>query len=431
MLQFLVFLIALLFCPALQAQESLAEQPASPESWLKLAVKRLCPAPNLTGIEAEAELPGAWFLSERLVERPGGQQVGRSQVFALPGDDELRIHRSEPGGQLRRFTAEVFARHGETLRPHMQVIADANCTARAGRRIRHEDKDAVFLDQLDGDLNTLRWTETLQAPWPKGADPGGIRVAMIDSGLAYDLPHVQNRLARDSSGTPLGYDFWDMDTLPYDGDASRGPFLPIRHGSAVASILLREAPNAAVIPYRYPAPDMSRMKAVLSQAAKADARIIAMPLGSNDPADWIGFKEGMEDHPNLLAIVSAGNNGRNLDLQPLYPASLNLPNVIVVTSADGFGRLAPGVNWGPKTVDIMLPAENVPVIDFRGAKGTASGSSYAVPRLAALAARILERNPGLTIEELKAAIFARATQSPYEAEKRVSAGWIPDPDQDR
>ena len=61
----------------------------------------------------------------------------------------------------------------------------------------------------------------------------------MDSGLAYDLPLFRDRLARDGEGKPLGYDYWDLDPWPYDGDTSRGPFLPIRHGTAVASVLVR------------------------------------------------------------------------------------------------------------------------------------------------------------------------------------------------
>jgi hypothetical protein len=104
--------------------------------------------------------------------------------------------------------------------------------------------------------------------------------------------------------------------------------------------------------------------------------------------------------------------------------------MIVVTSADAFGRLAEGSNWGPISVDVMLPAENVSVVDFRGANGVASGSSYAVPRLAALAARLLDGNPDLEAAALKRRILDRAVPSPYEREDVVAAGWIPDPASD-
>ena len=295
-----------------------------------------------------------------------------------------------------------------------------------GARSRAKGNAWRYLDQLEGDLETLKWTETLQAPWPAGVDPGGVRVALVDSGLAYDLPPFRGRLARDGGGKPLGYDYWDLDPWPYDGDVSRGPFLPIRHGTAVASILAREAPDAALVPFRYPRPDMSRMADLVARAVEAGVRILAMPLGSRKAEDWHAFERALRGR-DILAVVSAGNDGRDIDGEPVYPAALTLENIVTVTSADAFGRLASGSNWGAESVDVMLPAENLEIVDFRGASGRASGSSYAVPRLAALAARILARHPELGATGLKARILARATPSPFEREGVVSAGWIPDP----
>jgi hypothetical protein len=397
--------------------------------WLLAAVQDVCPLGDAPALEIERRLPGAWLLHDE--ETGGGPVKRRRLAFALAGDGELRLSLTAQGGRLRLFTAEFHHLDGTDWRPELQVSASGDCIARAGRRIRRPDGISILLDQLDGDLETVRWTEKLQAPWPQGTDPGGIRIALVDSGLAYDLPHFRNRLARDPGGSPRGYDFWDMDPYPYDGDVSRGPFLPIRHGSAVASILTREAPEAALVPFRYPRPDMTRLGDAITRAASAGVRIIAMPLGSRRSEDWTAFERAMKAHPEILAIVSAGNNGRDIDGEPLWPARLDLPNMIVVTSADGFGKLAPGSNWGAASVDLMVPAENQPVLDFRGAVGTASGSSYAVPRLAALAARILAKDPGMSTDELKAALFARAVPSPYEREPKVAVGWIPDPQQDR
>ena len=393
--------------------------------WLRLAVERLCPEPGLSGLDAQDALPGSWLLDE--TRRPDDGDPRRIAVrLLLPGADELTVERRQFGGRLRQFLVSYAAHDGQGAQPSVQAIADGGCTIRSGRAIRTEGGGWRYLDQLEGDLRTLKWTETLQAPWPGGTDPGGVRVALVDSGLAYDLPLFRNRLARDGEGRPLGYDFWDLDPWPYDGDVSRGPFLPIRHGTAVASVLAREAPDAALIPFRYPRPDMSRMGELVRRAAEAGARILAMPLGSRNPEDWREFEDALAGH-DILAVVSAGNDGRDIDRDPVYPAASALENILVVTSADGFGRLAPGSNRGRESVDVMLPAENVEIVDFRGASGTASGSSYAVPRLAALAARLLAREPGLSAARLKARILARATPSPYEREGAVAAGWIPDP----
>ena len=104
--------------------------------------------------------------------------------------------------------------------------------------------------------------------------------------------------------------------------------------------------------------------------------------------------------------------------------------MIVVTSADSFGRLAQGSNWGVKSVDVMVPGERVVVTDHRGTEGRASGSSFAVPRVTAMAARLLAKNPDWKASELKKTILARARVSPYQKTPVVRVGWIPDPTDD-
>ncbi len=404
---------------------SSAEGNGNEARWVRLAVERLCPLPGLSGLDAQHALPGSWLVDES--RYPGDRDPRRIAVrLLLPGADELAVERRQFGGRLRQFRVSYAVRDGDAARPFLQAIADGGCAIRSGRAIRSEGDAWRFLDRLEADLKTIEWTETLQAPWPRGKDPGGIRVGLVDSGLAYDLPLFRHRLARNGEGMPLGFDYWDLDPWPYDGDVSRGPFLPIRHGTAVASVLAREAPGAALIPFRYPRPDMSRMGDLVARAAAAGTRILAIPLGSRKPGDWRAFERALRGR-DILAVVSAGNDGRDIDREPVYPAALDLENILTVTSSDGFGRLAPGSNWGRAKVDVMLPAENLEIVDFRGASGRASGSSYAVPRLAALAARMLAREPGLNATQLKSRILACAAPSPYEREGVVAAGWIPDP----
>ena len=77
-----------------------------------------------------------------------------------------------------------------------------------------------------------------------------------------------------------------------------------------------------------------------------------------------------------------------------------------------------------------MPAEQLEVIDYRGARGTASGSSYAVPRVAALAARLKAANPDWKAADLQRAIFDRAIPPLTRGEDRVAVGWIPNPADD-
>ena len=353
-------------------------------------------------------------------------------LFRSAAGDELRMTVVEPGRHIRRIAAEVhtiFA-PGEA-RPVLMAVAGGDCRIDHGRRIEYSDDGRpATLAFLDADLEPSGRSELLDAPVPAGKDPGGVAVAVVDSGVNYTLPALATRLARDGAGRALGYDYWDMDARPFDLDTSRSPFFPIRHGTRVASILLREAPAARLIPYRYPRPDLGRMADLIADADAKGSTVIALPLGSNKRADWAAFEAAAAARAHLLFIVSAGNNGRDIDAAPVYPAALPLDNLLVVTSADGEGRLAAGSNWGARHVDLMVPGEEQPVIGFRGTPTVSSGSSYAVPRIAAMAARLLDAHPGWRAPELKRAIVARAVPSPYHRPPVVRHGWIAEPDRD-
>lgn len=392
--------------------------------WTRLAAEQICPIDDFSGFDPQRVIEGSALSEARFWpdERTPRRVMAR---IALPDYGELTVEWRNTEAQLLQFRA-AYDPGASGPDPAFQIIADGLCAIRSARSIRGGSDPWVYLDFFAPDLETLRGTETLQAPWPGGSDPSGVRVALVDSGLAYDLAMFRDRLARDENGTPLGYDFWDLDPWPYDADMARGPFLPFRHGTTVASVLAREAPDAAIIPFRYPRPDMARMAGVVDRAADAGARILALPLGSKQRDDWISFEQALQSH-DILAIISAGNNGIDIDQNPIYPAALDLPQILTVTSSEVSGQLADRSNWGAVSVDLMLPAENIEVTDFRGDVGVGSGSSYAVPRLAALAARILAAEPDLSATELKARLIARATPAPSTGEAITRHGWIKDP----
>lgn len=362
---------------------------------------------------------------------PGTRSPQRQISYADGAGGDVSVLLSVSNGQLMRASLSYSQIHGGRLQPVLSVRAGPSCDIASGRLIeRDEGGRAQRLVHLDQALAPTGRREPLNPAVPGGADPGGVTVAQIDSGVNYTLPAIAARLARTPDGKLIGYDFWDMDERPFDVDAARSPFFPLHHGTLVASILVREAPAVRLIAYRYPRPDMARMHQLLDHAAANGAKIAAMPLGSNSESQWAAFKQAAARHPNMLFVVSAGNNGRNIDEEPVYPATYGLENLLVVTSSTISGRLAPGSNWGPDSVDLMVPAERVEVTDHRGARGRASGSSYAVPRVAALAARLLAQNPRWGATQLKAAIKNLTGPSFERTGPKVRWGWIPNPADD-
>lgn len=343
------------------------------------------------------------------------------------------------GEQLRVELLRVPARPPQTVLTHsnhrgpqVRVVLDQNCRlAQARRRLYSELGQAIQIEHLDARLQPTGQRDWLNPALP--AAPAeratGPRVGMLDSGVNYLLPHIAARLARRADGSPIGYDFWDMDAQPYDAHPVRSAFQVQRHGTRTASILLREAPDIQLVPYRYPRPDMSRMTQLVEHASANQVRVIGMPLGGNRYADWAEFSDAAEAHPEILFIASAGNNGRDIDVSPVYPAALEIDNLLVVTSASDFVEPASRTNYGRIAVDYLLPAEAIETIDYDGSAVAVSGSSYAVPRLVALAARLLTQNPELSVRDLKRRIGVYSVRA--RTGRYVARGYIPDPLADR
>lgn len=398
---------------------------------LRALMARALPAACPVGLERPEAIAAALGGLEVLAVEDDDRRARLTRrwlAFGTPEGGELVLSANSTSGQLLSLVVEAFESVGGERRPALMLRVDRTCAVVLAREIGYDGEGrAETLYELDAALARSERGEPLNPAVPEGADPGGLAVALVDSGVNYLLPEIAARLARDERGRSLGYDFWERDERPFDGNPARSPFLPLRHGTSVASVLLREAPEARLLPYRYPRPDMSRMAELVAAAEEAGAGIVALAMGSQDRKDWTAFETAAEARPEMLFIVSAGNDGRDIDEQAVYPASLELTNMLVVTSADDFGRLASGSNWGRRSVDLMVPAERLDALDHRGAQVKASGSSYAVPRVAALAARLWAAHPEWTANTLKHAIIARAVVPRIRGQSPVREGWIPDP----
>ncbi|MGI9336470.1 MAG: S8 family serine peptidase [Gammaproteobacteria bacterium] len=399
-----------------------------------------------SGAAEDAGSPGLHHESAtRITSEPvmrSGATVGRRFNVALAGGDEMRVDLLIRHGMRVRVNVEYRRRAAFGLSPSTLVIADSSCNILGGRRLEYGSAARPRrLVLLAADLAKELRSELLDAPVPaprgvelnggsvKGssADARHVIVAMVDSGVNYTLPEVRDRLARGPGGELVGYDYWDMDERPFDSSPSRSPYAPGRHGTRTASLLLAEAPQARLAPYRYPRPDLGRMRALVEHAAARGVRIINLSLGGGRRDEWAAFEVAAAAAREILFVASAGNDDRNIDDRPVYPGALDLPNLITVTSAENDGRLARGSNWGSASVDLMVPAERQQVIGFDGYARLASGSSYAAARVSALAACLLAQHPHWSGAQLRATILRMAIPAPEGPAGRTAHGLLPDP----
>jgi hypothetical protein len=373
---------------------------------------------------------------EQSVLRIREAELGSRYRLQLDDNAVVELDVINRTGQPTRFVSSLYGEFGDPL---VLVSLGPDCSLQVARKISYTAQgQAVDIVTLNADLESQGEPDWINPPLefiereadkplkhPGDATP--VRVGMVDSGVNYLLPEINRRLARDEDKQLVGYDFWDMDALPFDAHPVNPGFFLQRHGTRTASLLLREAPGIELVPYRYPRPDMSRMQALVKHAASNQVAILGLPLGSNRSEDWGSFARAAREHPHMLFIVSAGNDGRDIDDRPVYPASLDLENLLVVTSADDFVSPAERTNWGRISVDYLVPAERRGALDYSGTETRVSGSSYAVSRVAALAARLKKDHRDWRAAEIAAEFRRRYGVRDAGARDWVSTGYIADP----
>ena len=436
----LAAVMALVAEPAFAAAEEFAPssvaEASAPDSMtirdrVRAVIAAVCSADEPSPSALTLSMGGAVELSRQPL-RIRDRLMGVRHSLMLPDGARVRLDRIETEGILRRVIASYAAPSPSGRRPVLLAFGDSACNVMGGRRLTYDsDGSARAIEFLLNNLERAVRVEPLNPPVP-GPVPGerkgpGVRVALVDSGVNYLLPEIASRLARDEEGALVGYDFWDLDARPFDANPARSAFHPQRHGTHTASLLLEEAPVAELVPYRYPRRNMWRMPHLVEHAARAGVRIVNMSMGSRRPDEWAEFEAAARAHPEMLFVVSAGNEGVDIDEKPLFPASLALDNMLTVTSSDESGLPARGSNWGRESVDLAVPAEQLLVTSFRGGLREVSGSSYAAARVSALAACLLAAHPEWTVPELKAAIVARAQEPVSALLAYVGAGTLPVP----
>jgi hypothetical protein len=362
-----------------------------------------------------------------------GREAGTRTRYELSDGARMFVERFAPGGGLRRVVIVYHGPAERAHRPEWMVFADSECRIVAGRRLVYEGPGApVFIERTDASLDRVEVREPLNPPVPEGGAGEGVLVALVDSGVNYLLDAVRARMARGADGALLGFDYWDMDPRPFDSNPARSPFFPQRHGTQTAGVLIAEAPSSRLVVYRYPRPDMRRMAALVEDAAAKGVVIVNLSLGSTSAEEWAAFAEAARKRPEMLFIASAGNDGRDIDAQPVFPAALRLENLLTATSSTDTGVPAAGSNWGAESVDLLVPAEGLVSIDFYGRPKLVSGSSYAAARVSALAACLLDAHPEWKGPQLKAALLDRVKPPANNVVRLVSKGLLESPtDTDR
>ena len=254
---------------------------------------------------------------------------------------------------------------------------------------------------------------------------GGVStvVAVIDSGIDFTHPDLAanrwgnpgerpNRKDDDRNGFADDFHGWDWvadSATVRDGQG---------HGTAVAGVIAAQGNNGEGIAGVMWRASLMSLRVLddtgsgsvadaveaVDYAVAAGAQVINCSWGTDGESVALRDAIGRAGKAGVVVVTSAGNNSRDIDAQPYYPASYNLPNLIAVASTDGSDSLAAWSDWGGRGVAVAAPGADILTTKAGGGYWTLSGTSLSAPFVAGVAGLVKTVAPRAPAEVVRDSI---------------------------
>lgn len=290
---------------------------------------------------------------------------------------------------------------------------------------------------------TIVWQYTTGKP--------ALRIAVIDSGIDFSHPDLKNQQWKNRKEARDGK---DEDTNGFVDDLSGWNFVKDNanaadengHGTNVAGIIAAEGNNgvgitgilwqASLMSLRVldanGVGDTASAIEALDYATEHGAQVINLSWGTD--AKSLFLKDAIRRSSKYGAVVvcSAGNDGRDLDRVPYYPASFDLPNLISVAASDAVDNPVTTSNFGTQIPTIAAPGLEI-LTTHANADGDSNqpgeqyelvtGTSAAAAVVSGVVGLIKSSSFDLRPEEIKHALIAGVRRS-YGLDRKNQAGGV-------
>ena len=243
--------------------------------------------------------------------------------------------------------------------------------------------------------------------WDTRSSAAGVVIAIIDDGietahtdLAANVLGTGKCFASPESGRPCTS---PDDPNPADDDDFHGTLVAgaaAAHGNNAIGIA-GPAWEADILPLKV---DLSAFAIVnaIDEAIEQGARIINMsfggPVGGSAQHDAISRAEAA----GILVVAAAGNADANNDVASHFPSNTPEPNVLSLAATTGRDKIASFSQWGAFSVDLAAPGVSILSTAIGGNYASASGTSFAAPHAAGVAALLLAETGAADYRQVKA-----------------------------
>ncbi|MBP5312796.1 MAG: S8 family serine peptidase, partial [Clostridia bacterium] len=199
----------------------------------------------------------------------------------------------------------------------------------------------------------------LPSAWDEETGSQSVYVGVVDSGIERTHPEFSGRIKTD----------WCMSFLSGTGVAEPDPTDGYGHGTHVAGIIGAAGNNGSgvcgvcwnvklVSLKIYQNGGASRSSNMISAIDYAESKSIPILNISYTTGNSSSLRTAIENYSGLV-VCAAGNDGVNIDNNPVYPACYTCSNIITVGKSDINDNKANTSNYGVSSVDIFAPGQGI------------------------------------------------------------------------
>jgi len=252
----------------------------------------------------------------------------------------------------------------------------------------------------------------LPLAWDYVVDPYYVNVGVLDTGIDGTHPDLMTRI---NVGMSRDFTSGEEERLTSVTD-------PHGHGTHVAGIIGAKSNNsvgvsgvcehARFVSLRVFEEDgqgvTSHIISAIDYAARTEIKVLNFSGGWADIINY-PLQTSINSYTGLF-VCAAMNDGYDIDVQNVNPASFNLPNMICVGSSGSADTKYSTSNYGNETVHIFAPGAGIYSTWTGGTYSYDTGTSMAAPHVTGVVALMLSIDPEMTTSELKSAIMNGAEE---------------------
>lgn len=267
--------------------------------------------------------------------------------------------------------------------------------------------------------------------WEISTGTNPVLVAVVDTGIDYkhhDLTdNIWNQIGKNiinNSNDPMDDDI--------DGEGSHGTHIAGIIGAignnnlGVAGINWKVQLMAVkVFPSNGDA-NISHVVSGIEYAINNNAKIINLSMEIDETSRFLFDAVEMAQDNKILIVAAAGNLSKNVDYSDVYPASINLDNVIAVAATNEKDEIDYYSNYGKNTIHIAAPGTNI--YSTRSIQGTRifsnysskaayffeSGTSMAAPMVTGAAALLWSKYSNYNYRQIRELLLATVDKKNYQ-----------------